>query len=83
MHEKIDTAALEMILPYIKSKHNSAEPAKTRFDQGICRDLWQIFCYTTIILENDNNKGTPYKSRPKRDIRMSECTILSLYYKSN
>jgi hypothetical protein len=39
LHKKIDTATFDMILSYIKPKHNSAEPAKTRFDQGICRDL--------------------------------------------
>jgi hypothetical protein len=53
MHEKIDTAALEMILPYIKSKHNSAEPAKTRFDQGICRDLQRSLA--NILLYDDNS----------------------------
>jgi hypothetical protein len=63
MHEKIDTAAFDMILSYIKPKHNGAEPAKTRFDQGICRDLWQIFCYATIIRQNDNNKGTPIQEQ--------------------
>ena len=74
-----------MVLTYIKLKRNSAEPTKTRFDQGICRDLSALFCYATIILENDNTKGTPIQEQQslREGVRMRECIILSLYFKSN
>jgi hypothetical protein len=67
MHKKLIQQLFDIVLTYIKPKRKSAEPAKTRFDERICRDLWQLICYATIILENDNNKGTPIQEQePKR-----------------